>query len=51
MNVGKTKVIVFERKEVEVVDFSNPYMVSVPVAGRCEVDLGGEREYGRSGRV
>ncbi len=30
-------------KEVEVVDFSNPYRVSVPVAGRCKVDLGGER--------
>ncbi len=38
VNVGKSEVIVFERKEVEVVDFK----VSVPVAGRCEVDSGGE---------
>ncbi len=38
VNVGKNKVMVFERKEVEVVDFINPYRVSVPVAGRCEVD-------------
>ncbi len=26
-----------------VVDFSNPYTVSVPVAGRCGVHLRGER--------
>ncbi len=43
VNVRKSKVMVFERKEVEVVDFSNLYRVSVPEAGRCEVDLG-ERE-------
>ena len=43
VNGGKSKVMVFERREVEVVDFSNPYRVSVPVAGRCEVELGGER--------
>ncbi len=43
VNVGKSKMMVFEREEVEVVDFSNPYRVSVPVAGRCKVDLGGER--------
>ncbi len=24
-------------------DFSNPYSVSVPVAGKCEVNLGGKR--------
>ncbi len=43
MKVGKSKVMVFERKEVEVVNFSNPYRVSVPVAGRCKVDFGRER--------
>ncbi len=43
VNVGKSKLMVFEMKEVEVVDFSNPYRVGVPVAGKCEVDLGRER--------
>ena len=42
-NAGESKVTVFERKEVEVVDFRNPYRVSVPGAERCEVVLGGER--------
>ncbi len=36
--------MVFEKKEVEMVDISNPYKVSVPVAGRCEVDLGEKME-------
>ncbi len=48
VNVGKSKVMAFERKEVHVVGFSNPYRVSVPVVGRCEVDLGGERIEGRN---
>ncbi len=43
LNVGKSKVMVFKRNEMEVVDISNPYRVSVPVALRCKVDLGGER--------
>ena len=42
MNTGKSKVIVFERKEIEVVDFTMPYRVGVPTVG-CEVVLGGER--------
>ncbi len=43
VNAGKSKVMVFERKEVEVVNFGNPYRVSVPVDERCEVVMGGER--------
>ncbi len=34
--------MVFERKEVEVVNFGNPYRVSVPV-DRCEIVMGGQR--------
>ncbi len=42
VNVGKSKVMVFERREVEVVGFLNPYRVSVPVDERCEIVLGGK---------
>ncbi len=35
--------MVFERRKVEVVDFRNPYRVSVPVDERCEIMMGGER--------
>ncbi len=44
VKVGKSKVTVFERKEGEVDDFSTPYRVSVPVAGRCQIDLGERME-------
>ena len=40
MNAGKSKVMVFQRREVEVVDFNTPYWMSVPAIGRCEVVLG-----------
>ncbi len=43
MNAGKSKVMVFERKEVEVVNFGNPYRVNVPVDDRCEIVMGGDR--------
>ncbi len=43
VNAGKSKVMVFERREVEVVDFGSPYRVSVPVDERCEIVMGGER--------
>ena len=36
-NAGKSKVMVFERREIKVVDFITPYKVSVPAVGRCEV--------------
>ncbi len=43
MKAGKSKVMVFERREVEVVNFGNPYRVSVPVDERSEIVMGGER--------
>ena len=43
MNAGKSKVMVFERREVEMVDFHTSYRVSVPAVGRCEVVLKGEK--------
>ncbi len=43
VNAGKSKVIVFERKEVEMINFGNPYRVSVPVEERRDMMLGGER--------
>ncbi len=43
VNAGKSKVMVFGRKEVEIVNFGNPYRVSVPVDERCELVMGGER--------
>ncbi len=43
VNAGKNKVMVFERKEVQVINFGNPYKVSVPVDERCEIVIGGER--------
>ncbi len=43
VNAGKSKVMVFEKKAVEVVNFGNPYKVSVPVDERCEIVMGGER--------
>ena len=41
MNVGQSKVMVFERKEVEMRKFSTPYSVGVP-AERCKIVLEGE---------
>ena len=43
VNAGKSKVMVFERREIEAVDFNTPYRVSVPAVRRCEVILGGEK--------
>ena len=37
VNVKKSRVMLFERREVEVVDFNTPYRVSVPAVGRCEI--------------
>ena len=36
--------VVFERREVEVVDFNTPYRVSLSAVGRCEVVLGVKME-------
>ena len=43
VNAGKSKVMVFERKEIEVCDFSMPYRVEVPAVRRCDIALGGEK--------
>ncbi len=43
VNAGKSKVMVFGRRDVEVVDFGNTYMVSVPVDERCEIVMEGVR--------
>lgn len=42
MNVGKSNVMVLERKEEEVCNFRTPYRVNVPLGGRCAMVLGGE---------
>ncbi len=43
VNAGKSNVMVFERREVVVLDFRNLYRVSVPVDERCEIVMGRER--------
>ena len=43
VNAGKSKVMVFERREMEVCDFSMPYRVEVPAVRRCNIALGGEK--------
>ncbi len=43
VNAEESKVMVFESREVEMVDFGNPYRVSVPEDERCETVMGGER--------
>ncbi len=43
VNAGKSKVMVFERKEVEVCSFITPYKVRVPPVTSCKIVLGGER--------
>ncbi len=42
VKAGKSKVIVLEKKVVEVVNFGNPYSMSVPVNERCEIAMEGE---------
>ena len=42
VNAEKSKVMVFERREVEVINFNTHYRVSVPAVGRCKVVLGGK---------
>ncbi len=43
VNAGKSRVMVFEMKEVEMVDFRKLNRVSVPVDERCEISLEDER--------
>ncbi len=42
VNTGKSKVMVFERKE-EVIDFSSAYRVRPPAVARCRIILGNEK--------
>ena len=37
VNAWKNKVMMFERKKVEVIDFNTSYRVNVPTKGKCEV--------------
>ncbi len=37
VNAEKSKVMVFERKDVEMVDFRNPYWVSILVDEWCKI--------------
>ena len=43
INTGKSKVLVFERKEIELVDFNTPYRVSVSTVGTYKVVLSREK--------
>ncbi len=42
MNPGKSKVMVFERRE-EVTDFNTAYRVRLPAVARCRIMLGSEK--------
>ncbi len=46
MNAEKSKVMVFERREVEVVEFNTAYRVRLPAVARCIVMLGREKMEG-----
>ncbi len=43
VNAGKSKVMMFEGREVEVVDFNTAYRVRLPAVARCGVMLGSEK--------
>ncbi len=43
VNAGKSKVLVFERREKEVLDFNTAYRIRLPVVTRCRVMLGSEK--------
>ncbi len=40
VNAGKIRVMVFERREEEVIDFNTAYMVRLPAVARCRIMLG-----------
>ena len=44
VNAGKSKVMVFEKRELKVVDFDTLYRVNVPAVGKREV-VPGEKMY------
>ena len=43
VNAGKSKVMVFERKRSEVVDFHRPYRVEEENVRECEIEMNGEK--------
>ncbi len=43
LNPGKSKMMVFEKREDEVVDFNTAYKVRLPAVARCRVMLGSEK--------
>ncbi len=43
VNGGKSKVMVFERKEEKVINFNTAYRVRVPVVASCRIMLGCEK--------
>ncbi len=43
VNAGKGKVMVFERREEEVIDFNAAYRVRLPAVARCRIMLGSEK--------
>ncbi len=43
MNAGKSEVMVFERREGEVIDFTVAYRVRMPAVARCRLMLGREK--------
>ncbi len=42
MNAGKSKVMVFEKREEEVIDFNTAYRVRLPAVAGCRIMLGSE---------
>ncbi len=43
VSTGKSKVIVFERREEEVIDFNTAYRESLPTVTQCRILLGSEK--------
>ncbi len=43
VNAGKSKVMVFERREEEVIDFNTAYRVRLPTVAKCRIMLGSEK--------
>ncbi len=43
VNAGKSKVIVFERREEDVIDFNIAYRGRLPAVSRCRIMLGSEK--------
>ncbi len=43
VNAGKSKVMVFERREEEIIDFNAAYRVRLPAVASCRIMLGSEK--------